>query len=118
MLGGTSVKFSAAEIRAAEDVVLRKFNQSYEGCTLLKLWYDEGYSDEDIENALSSGAASYYADRGITKVNMIVLLSNFHVDSVGPNDGWEGPGNVNGWMWVLIRDSKTGAWRVDNWGLK
>jgi len=85
VIGGKSTKFSAAEIEAAEDCVLKKF-KDFEGCDLEKLWY-----------------------------NVIILLSDFRVDSTG-GGGFTPNSTCPDWNWILIRDEKSDAWRVDDWG--
>lgn len=53
---------------------------------------------------------------GAKAENVIVFLSNF---DVGSSDG-DGTLNLNStysdWKWILIRDSKTGNWKVDDIG--
>jgi hypothetical protein len=45
-----------------------------------------------------------------------VLLSDFNVDSSGGDGSLNPNSTYGGWNWILIRDSKTGNWRVDDWG--
>jgi len=111
VLGGKSTKFNAAEIEAAQDCVLKKF-KDFEGCDLEKLWYDEESSDVHIESYLSTGRGS---ENGVNKENVIILLSNFRVDSTG-GGGFNPNSTYTDWNWILIRDDKSGAWRVDDWG--
>ncbi len=47
---------------------------------------------------------------------MIVILSNFQVAEDGTNPVFK-PGSVrSNFEWILIRDGKDGAWRIDDWG--
>jgi len=111
VIGGESTKFSPAEIEAAQDCVLKKF-KDFEGCDLEKLWYDEEYSEARIERYMSTGNGS---ENGVAKDNVIILLSDFHVDSTG-GGGFSPDTDCTDWNWILIRDDKSDAWRVDDWG--
>lgn len=102
---GKSVKFSEEEINNAMDCVNEKF-KDFGGCTLIALWYDEEKRDEYIENFFNNAQAE----------NVIVLLSNFDVDSAGGDGSFEPNSTYYEWSWELIRDSKTGDWKVNKWG--
>ena len=71
--------YSETEIRAAMRVAVRYFEQEFDGCTLLSIYYDES----KVKDAEPEWAAQYNADEAI------VLLSSFHVDSSG------GDGSLN-----------------------
>ena len=43
---------------------------------------------------------------------MIVLLSNFDVDSSGADEGFNPSSTYSFWNWILIRNSKTVNWKV------
>lgn len=107
-----SNKFSEAEINNAIDSVKKKF-EDFHGCNLTKLWYNEEKSNHIIEDYLKSGKGS---ENGVKAKNVIVLLSNFAVDSSGGDEGFNPNSTYSNWNWILIRDSKTGNWRVDDWG--
>jgi len=109
---GKSNKFSQAEINDAINCVKKKF-KDFRGCTLTKLWYDEKKSNNEIQGYLTNGKGS---ENGVKAENVIVLLSNFHVDSSGGDGSFNPNSNESNWSWTLIRDSKTGNWRVDDWG--
>lgn len=47
---------------------------------------------------------------------MIVLLSNFDVDSSGADEGFNPSSTYSFWNWILIRNSKTDNWKVHDWG--
>ncbi|OIJ14570.1 hypothetical protein BKP37_08055 [Anaerobacillus alkalilacustris] len=53
---------------------------------------------------------------GIKEENVIILLSNFDVNSSGGDGSFEPNSSESNWKWILIRDSKTDNWRVDDWG--
>ena len=109
---GKSDKFSVEEINVALNCVKKSF-KNYEGCNLTKLWYDDEKSNNSVKGYLKNGRGSV---NGAKTENVIVVLSNF---DVGPSDG-DGTLNLNStysdWMWILIRDSKTGNWKVDDIG--
>jgi hypothetical protein len=109
---GKSDKFSVKEINDAVNCVNERF-KNFEGCNLTKLWYDDEKSNSFIKGYMKGGRGSV---NGVKAENVIVLLSNF---DVGSSDG-DGTLNLNStysdWMWILIRDSKTGNWKVDDMG--
>ncbi len=107
-----SAKFSKMEVNAAINCVKKKF-KDFEGCNLTKLWYDEERSNSIIEGYLSNGKGSV---NNVKAENVIVLLSNFDVDSSGGDGGFNPNSAYSNWNWILIRDSKTDNWRVDDWG--
>lgn len=107
-----SVKFSKEEISQAMDSVKKKF-ADFEGCTLVQLWYDEAKSDAFIEGYMISGRGSI---NGISKENVVVLLSTFDVDSSGGKNGFNPDSTYTDWNWILIRDGNTEKWKIDDWG--
>lgn len=109
---GKSTKFSNKEIQSAADCVKNKF-RDFKGCKLTKLWYDEKSSEKQVEGYISNGKGS---KNGAKSENVIVLLSDFNVDSSGGDGGFNPNSTYNDWCWILIRDSKTGDWKVDDWG--
>lgn len=109
----SSDKFSEAEISDAMYSVMDKFDNAFKGCELTKLWYDEEISNAQVESYMTSGRGSF---NGINKNNVIVLLSEFNVDSSGGDGSLNPNSTYNNWMWILIRDSDKGEWRVDDWG--
>lgn len=107
-----SNKFSEEEINNAVSCVKKKF-KDFKGCTLTNLWYDEEKSNDFIKGYLSNGKGSV---NGVKPENVIVLLSNFDVDSSGGDGSLNPNSTYSNWNWILIRDSKTGNWRCDDWG--
>lgn len=107
-----SVKFSKVEIDDAINCVNEKF-KDFKGCKLTKLWYDEERSNDFMEGYFTSGKG---AVNGVKAENVIVLLSDFDVDSSGVDGSLNPNSTYNDWNWILIRDSKTSEWKVDDWG--
>lgn len=109
---GKSNKFSEEEINNATSCVKKKF-KDFKGCTLTELRYDEEESNNFIKGYLSNGKGSV---NGVKAENVIVFLSNFDVDSSGGDGSLNPNSTYSNWNWILIRDSKTDNWRVDDWG--
>ncbi len=109
---GTSTKFTEEEIHDAIGSVEKKF-QSFKGCELTDLWYSEKRSNEFIKDYLKYGAGS---KSNVNAGNIIVLLSNFNVDASGGDGSFEPKSTQSEWNCIIIRDSKTDNWRVDDWG--
>ncbi|HEY5587623.1 MAG TPA: DUF4829 domain-containing protein [Candidatus Paceibacterota bacterium] len=107
-----SDKFSEKEINNAIGCVKKKF-KDFGGCTLMKLGYDEKKSNDFIQGYLSNGKGSL---NGIKAENVIVLLSDFDVNSSGGDGSFNPNSTYSDWSWTLIRDSKTGNWEIDDWG--
>ena len=80
-----SSKFTEEEINAAINIVKKKFKK-FDGCELTQLWYSENSSNEVIEDYLKYGSGS---ENGVKGENIIVLLSNFQVDSSGGDGSLE-----------------------------
>ncbi|MPW27171.1 DUF4829 domain-containing protein [Alkalibaculum sp. M08DMB] len=109
---GKSNKFSQEEINDAINCVKKKF-KGFEGCNLTKLWYDEEKSNDFIEGYLENGKGSV---NGVKAENVIVLSSEFDVDSSGGDGGFNPNSTYSNWNWILIRESKTSDWKVNDWG--
>lgn len=109
---GNSEKFSSAEIQDAIDAVLNKF-KDFHGCSLTDLYYDESKSNSEIKSYMAHGHGS---KNGVEENNVIILLSNFTVDSSGGDGSLNPDSTYTNWMWILIRDSQAGGWKVDDWG--
>lgn len=108
-----SDKFSEEEINDAINCVKEKF-KDFEGCNLTRLWYDEEQSNNLIKSYLKYGKGK---GNGVKVENVIVLLSSFTVDSSGGDGSLRPNSTYSNWHWTLIRDSKTGTWKVDGSGL-
>jgi hypothetical protein len=106
---GESQKFSEEEVQAAANCVLKEF-KGFKGCDLKKLWYDEKCSNKFIDGG------GYAHTENVGKENIIVLFSDFHTDSTYREAGFTSNSDYDNWSWALIRDSKSDAWRVGDFG--
>ena len=109
---GTSDKFNKEKIEEAIDRIKEKFISDFKGCELLQLWYDEKSSDQQIESYIRSGNGS---KNGVSGENVIIILSNFKAGS-GADMTFHRNTIYEDWMWILIRDSESDTWRIDDWG--
>jgi len=109
---GESIKFTNVEIMSAVDMVFEKFTD-FTGCELTHLWYDEEKSETFINGYMTSGRGQ---GNGILRKNVIVLLSNFDVDSSGGDGSLNPNSTYYDWNWILVRDNESDSWRVDDWG--
>ena len=107
-----SSTFTEEEMNKAIKTVMRKF-RGFKGCEMTELWYSEIDSNEVIEQYLNSGGGS---ETDFKKENIIVLFSNFNVDSSGAEEGFEPNSTYTDWNWILVRNSITNNWRVIDWG--
>lgn len=105
-------KFSKEEIEQSVNAVKFKF-KSFEGCELTDLWYNEEKSNSLANDYLLYGGG---LEKGIEISNVIVLLSNFKVDSSGGDGSFEPDSTYTDWSWILIRDDIGSNWKVDDWG--
>ncbi|GGI13285.1 DUF4829 domain-containing protein [Gottfriedia solisilvae] len=85
----------------------------FKGCQLTDIWYSEKESNAITEDYMKYGRGS---ENGVKEKNVIVLLSNFTVDSSGGDGSFEPNSTQSDWSWTLIRDSKNDKWQVDSWG--
>jgi len=104
--------FSESEIQAAIDTVLVYF-KDFEGCDLLKLWYDEDMSVMLTSDYIIYGRGSVNIAE---KENVIILLGDFYSGEIA--EPYFAAGSTNRWKWVLIRENTTNEWIVDcsGWG--
>jgi hypothetical protein len=107
-----SNKFTRNEVNAAVDTVKERF-RDFKGCTLTELWYSEKESIAMTKDYMKYGRGS---ENGVKDKNVMVLFSTFKVDSSGGDGSLEPNSTQANWSWTLIRDSKKGKWRVDDWG--
>jgi len=106
--------FSSEERWAAVDCVLKQF-PDFKGCTLQELWYFEDWSQAGVEEHLTNGRGSI---NGVAPENVIVLYSNFTTvdDPAMAEYGFNAGAEYTNWKWIVIRDSKDGDWRLDDYG--
>ncbi|WP_430509241.1 DUF4829 domain-containing protein [Gottfriedia solisilvae] len=107
-----SNQFTEDEINTAIKTVKERFKY-FKGCQLTDIWYSEKESNAITEDYMKYGRGS---ENGVKEKNVIVLLSNFTVDSSGGDGSFEPNSTQSDWSWTLIRDSKNDKWQVDSWG--
>ncbi len=108
---GQSAKFTEEEITRAIDIV--KNNFEFPAATLTKIWYDEEKSDFLVTVYLKNGRGSV---NGVKPENVIILLSDFDVDGSGDNPVLNPDSTYTDFQWILIRNSKTSDWIIDDCG--
>ncbi len=79
-----------------------------------KVWYDEEKSDYATKGYLGTGKGSV---NGVKSENVIIVFSEFDVDSLGGDGSFEPNSTYDDWQFILIRDNNTSDWRIDDWGL-
>ncbi|WP_208615660.1 hypothetical protein [Gottfriedia luciferensis] len=102
-----SNKFTEDEINSAITIVKKNFK--FQGCELTDIWYSEKKSEALTKAYLKNGGGY---EKGIKEDNVIVLLSNFNVNSSGGDGSFEPNSTQSNWSWTLIRDNKKGRWSV------
>jgi len=105
---GQSSKFTKDEIKAAVSTVKETF-KGYKGCTLTDLWYSEKDSLAITKDYINYGGGY---ETVVGDKNVIVLLSNFKVDSSGGDGSWKPNSTQTRYTWTLIRNNEKGKWRV------
>lgn len=108
---GESTKFNKNEVSEAIDTVKNGFD--FRGCTLKKVWYDEEKSNHATSGYLGNGKGSI---NGVKPENVIVVLSEFGVDSAGGDGSFEPDSTYSDWQFILIRDNKESDWEINSWG--
>lgn len=108
---GESTKFNEEEVKEALDTVKNRFG--FKGCTLKKVWYDEEKSDYAASGYLGTGKGSV---NGVKAENVIVVLSEFDVDSSGGDGSFQPNSTYDNWQFILIRDDKESDWEINDWG--
>ncbi|MEG1551083.1 MAG: DUF4829 domain-containing protein [Oscillospiraceae bacterium] len=105
---GDSEKFSEEEIQKSMECTKTYFSENFKDCKLKKMSYNEEKSNKNIESYLTNGAG---AETGSTAENTITIFASFHVSksAVGALEPGE---DYDGFMFTLIRDSKTAEWKV------
>lgn len=90
--------FSADEYSDAVDAALRYFG-GFEGCTMRQI----GYAGDDTVRAEAEM-------RELAPEQVIVLSSTFVTDKVDHRNGLEPNSTYEGYSWILVRETKGGAW--------
>lgn len=105
---GESEKFTQDEIEEAVRVVRQS---AFRSTFVTKIIYDEARSDEVIRSYLETGKGSM---NGVAEENVIVLFTDF---VTGGDTGALNPHDVyTDYNWILIRDGRDGAWKLDDCG--
>jgi len=105
---GESEQFSDSEMEDAVDAIKEKF-KDFEGCELIKIWYEESKANFEIERYLTR-------ENSMKRENIIIFYSDFKVDSTGRNPVLNPDSTYTDWMWVLTREDITKEWTVKDWG--
>lgn len=92
---GESEQFSDSEMEDAVDAIKEKF-KDFEGCELIKIWYEESKANFEIERYLTR-------ENSMKRENIIIFYSDFKVDSTGRNPVLNPDSTYTDWMWVLTR---------------
>ena len=100
-----SALYTEDEINEIMDIVADYFKAEFEGCSLLTLTYDEGYSNEWS----ADWAQQYEADRAI------VFLSDFYVSPTGDNGCLNTDVTYKKWGWILTQTDNEN-WVLRTWG--
>lgn len=101
---GPSQQFSATELQAAADAILSRFHE-FDGCTLLRLSYDEDFSERQLSlTETPTGQA-------------VVFTSDFEVDWTGASSGFNPNSTYTDWTWQVTRPDPDAPWEVTNWGV-
>lgn len=58
-----------------------------------------------------------YLQKNIT-IEKMIKQCLFYVDSSGGDRDFNTNSTYSNWNWILIRDSKTGNWKVDDWAIE
>lgn len=92
--------YSAKDIDAAIQTIVREFDAGWSGCALTEICY----AGDAISSEHQDTADRYDADE------VIVLLSSFDVDASGGDGSLNPNSTYSDWMWLLVRNAG-GAWR-------
>ncbi|MCW5953468.1 MAG: hypothetical protein KIT69_14535 [Propionibacteriaceae bacterium] len=104
---GESEEFSHADLQSAADSVLETF-RGFEGCTLMRLSFDEGFSQRQL--SLASPPLPEGEDA-------VVFTSEFRVDSTGHDNGLVPNSIYSDWTWTVARADASAPWAVKNYGV-
>lgn len=108
---GKSTKFDEKEVNEAIATVKNEFD--FKGCTLKKVLYDQEKSDYATSVYLENGKGLV---SGVKPENVIVLFTEFDVDSSGGDGSFEPDSTYDDWQFILIRDDMKDDWKIDDWG--
>lgn len=100
---GKCDRYTPGQIDAAMDEVEKEFKANYDGCTLLRLSYDE---EETLDEAYA-WSENYGADA-------IVLKSDFYVDDSGRMVTMNPDSLYKNWSWILVKTAF--GWEIRDCG--
>ena len=100
---GTSERYSDAQIHSAMNVVLDFFEKEFDGCTMTQIRYDE----EKFAERQNMEAEKYGAE-------VIILLTDFDVDSSGGDGSLNPNSTYRNYQWTLTRTLF--GWELQDWG--
>lgn len=98
-----SDKFSESEIETAMNIVKKRFQKQYKGCTLKCLEYDSDRKTEFWENMYSTN-------------EVIVISSKFETGSKGVDGSFDPNQVYSDWEWILIKSNLSKQWKLVNYG--
>ena len=112
---GKSYIYSKKDMSRAIDVILQRFEQDYEGCTLYNIRYDSDKSNnEETLKWLKELAAAQNIDVELTEC--IKFYSDFHTsDKLGKDSTFEKNKDYKNWQWYLASGEGT-QWYLLSWG--
>ena len=100
---GTSEQYSDAQIQLAMNEVLEFFRKEFDGCTMIEIRYDE----EKYAERQRAESEDYGRD-------VIILLTDFDVDSSGGDGSLNPNSTYRNYQWTLARTLF--GWELRDWG--
>ena len=100
---GKSEIYTKAQINSAMDEVMSFFAKEFDGCTMTEIRYDEErFADRQLETQERYGA------------EVIILLTDFDVDSSGGDGSLNPNSTYRNYQWTLTRTLF--GWEIQDWG--
>ena len=100
---GTSELYSDAQIHSAMDEVLDFFQKEFDGCTMTEIRYDEEkYAERQRKESENYGR------------EVIILLTDFNVDSSGGDGSLNPNSTYRNYQWKLTKTLF--GWELQDWG--
>ena len=100
---GQSQLYSDGEINYAMREVIHFFRREFEGCTMTEIRYDEGkYAERQSTESEDYGR------------EVIILLTDFTVDSSGGDGSLNPDSTYRNYQWTLTRTLF--GWKLQDWG--
>ena len=95
--------YSQEDIDSAIDVIVDEFDKDWDGCKLNKIGYAGDDAIDENKDYLKGKLDGKDADE------VIVLTSDFYVDSTGGDGSLNQDFTYKHWKWILVRE-KGGEW--------